>query len=242
MQSFGKQPILLRNSGVAFVPNPLIYGPCGPSRLSDFVAYKSARISGHCLRFLDIKDSTAPHNKMFTEDLETALARKLTRQEQAADKEQNSGQNSPTKRRARPTGRPTGGRPCYKPRGLSLDTMEKFNATKATGKAQAQDTTIARETESRNSSMTSGTSAPSPKSLNQKKTPPATTSTSATTIPTRRSVRHRQSTLVKALGDPIPFNTIDEAKSDKQPVRFNIASPPDQPTSPSKPSLKSLIE
>ena len=29
-QAFGKQPRLLRNSGVAFVPNPLTYGPCRP--------------------------------------------------------------------------------------------------------------------------------------------------------------------------------------------------------------------
>ena len=39
VQTFGKQPRLLRNSDAAFVPNPLIYGPCRPSRLSDYVAY-----------------------------------------------------------------------------------------------------------------------------------------------------------------------------------------------------------
>ena len=61
VQSFGKQPRLLRNCGVAFVPNPLIYGPCRPSRFSDYVAYKSARISRPCLRFLDIEDPNAPH-------------------------------------------------------------------------------------------------------------------------------------------------------------------------------------
>ena len=37
-QDFGKQPRLLRNSGFAFVPNPLIYGPFRPSRLSDYEA------------------------------------------------------------------------------------------------------------------------------------------------------------------------------------------------------------
>ena len=51
VQTFGKQPRLLRNSGTAFVPNPLIYGPCRPSRLSNYVAYKSARRTGPCLRF-----------------------------------------------------------------------------------------------------------------------------------------------------------------------------------------------
>ena len=28
VQTFGKQPRFSRNSGAAFVPNPLIYGPC----------------------------------------------------------------------------------------------------------------------------------------------------------------------------------------------------------------------
>ena len=64
VQSFGKQPRLLRNSGTAFVPNPVIYGPCRPSRLSDYVAYKSARRTGPCLRFSRHKrsaTSTTPH-------------------------------------------------------------------------------------------------------------------------------------------------------------------------------------
>ena len=43
VQTFGNQPRLLRNSGTEFVPNPLTYRPCRPSRLSDYVAYKSAR-------------------------------------------------------------------------------------------------------------------------------------------------------------------------------------------------------
>ena len=38
VQSFGKQPRLLRKSGVAFVLNPLNYGTCRLLRLSDDVA------------------------------------------------------------------------------------------------------------------------------------------------------------------------------------------------------------
>ena len=40
VQTKGKQPCLLSNSGFTFVPNPKIYGPCRPSWLSDYVAYK----------------------------------------------------------------------------------------------------------------------------------------------------------------------------------------------------------
>ena len=124
VQSFGKQPRLLRNCGVAFVPTPLIYGPCRPSRFSDNVAYKSARRSRPCLRFIDIEDPNAPHTKC-SEDMETGLTRKMTRKEHAADnQEQSNGQNSPAIRRAKPAGRRTGGRPCNKPRGMSLNTIK----------------------------------------------------------------------------------------------------------------------
>ena len=41
---------------MAFVPSTLIYGPCRPSRLSDYVAYETARRKEPCLRFLDIED------------------------------------------------------------------------------------------------------------------------------------------------------------------------------------------
>ena len=51
VQTFGKQPRLLRNSGTAFVPNPVIYGPCRPSRLSDYVAYNSAGEQYHAYVF-----------------------------------------------------------------------------------------------------------------------------------------------------------------------------------------------
>ena len=96
VQTKGKQSRLLRNSGFAFVPNPLIYGPCCPSTLSDYVAYKSARRTGPCLRFLDIENSSAPRHPMFKEDA-IGLPVKLTRKEQ---------QNCPSKRTA--TGKRTG--------------------------------------------------------------------------------------------------------------------------------------
>ena len=73
VQTFGKQPRLLRNSGAAFVPSPLIYGRRRPSRLSYYVAYKSARRSGPCLPFLEIENPIAPQHPMFMEDEGTGL-------------------------------------------------------------------------------------------------------------------------------------------------------------------------
>ena len=77
-------------------------------------------------------------------------------------------------------------------------------------------------------SSTSEAAEPSPKRVNQKKTPPATTSTSANMAPTRRSIRQRHLTMAKAFGDPIPINTIEEPAAHKNPVKINIDSPPDQ--------------
>ena len=112
VQTFGKQPRLLINSGTAFVPNPVIYGSCRPSRLSDYVAFKSVRRTGPCLRFLDIEKRQAPQHPMFKEDTKTGLPIKLTGQEKAA---LSTSQNSPSKRKAnKATGKRTGGKPVGK--------------------------------------------------------------------------------------------------------------------------------
>ena len=123
VQTFAKQPRVLGNRGTAFIPNPLIHGPCRPSRLSDYVAYKSARRTGPCLRFFDIENPNASQHPMFKEDTRTGLAIKLTRQDKAA---QNASQVSTTKRKAnKATGKRTGGKPVRRlqtPRGMSLQT------------------------------------------------------------------------------------------------------------------------
>ena len=128
VQSFGKQPRLLRNSGTAFVPNPVIYGPCRLSRLSDYNAYKSARRTGPCLRFLNLNDPQAPKHPMFKEDTTTRLPVKLIIQEKTAQS-QGTSKVSPTKRKA--LGKRTGEKPTRKmqtPRGMSLQTeMEQTN-------------------------------------------------------------------------------------------------------------------
>ena len=66
-----KQPRLIRNIEFALDPNPIINGLCRPSRLSDYVAYNSARRSGPCLRFLNFLDNeqaNAPQHRVFKED------------------------------------------------------------------------------------------------------------------------------------------------------------------------------
>ena len=83
---------------------------------------------------------------------------------------------------------------------------------------------------------------PAPKRFNQKRIPPAITSTSSNMAPSRSSTRQRQSTLAKAIGDPFPTNNINESDTRKKPLNFNIDSLSDQIYPSTKPSLKSLIQ
>ena len=111
-----------------------MYGPCTPSRLSDYVAYKSARRTRPCLHFVDIENPQTPQHPMFKEDTRTGLPIKLTGQENAA---QSKSQSSPTKRKAnKATGKRTGGKPVrnYKhaTRDEPLNGNEQKNKRKRT--------------------------------------------------------------------------------------------------------------
>ena len=62
VQTLGKPPRIPRNDGFAFVPNLLIYGSCIPSRLSKYVACRSAQRTGLGLQlFWTLKNQTR-HN------------------------------------------------------------------------------------------------------------------------------------------------------------------------------------
>ena len=86
-------------------------------------------------KFLDIEDPTTPHYKTFRKDEQTGLT---TLQEQS------NKQTSPTKRRGKPMGKRTGGRPYDKPRGMNLSSLEKNTKIQTPTK----ETTVHRDTES----------------------------------------------------------------------------------------------
>ena len=229
VQTFGKQPRLLRNSGTAFAPNPLIYGPFIPSGLSDYVAYKSARRTGSCLRFFDIENHTAPQHAIFEEIETTGLPKKITKKQ---SRQQTS---SPTKRKAKATGKRTGGRPPAKPQTRGMTLQSEVPIQKAT-------TTRTLENSSSHSDDNHFTTsledvAPSPKRQNKKGTPPTPPE------PQKKSAQNRQLALTNAFGNAIPINTITEsAGSGKtKEIRFEIDSPPEQPKS-EYPSLKTRIQ
>ena len=196
----------------------------GPSQLSDYVAYKSARRNRLCLRFLDINNTNAPQHAMFQEDVVKGLPVKYKKK----SKQQTI---SPTKRKAKATGKCTGGRPTRQPqnRGMTLETDASTEKEKTT-------TVDVESSQDDNSSTTSSEDvAPSPERQNQKTTPPATE-------PSRRSTRNRQSALSNAFGNASPINTIfDPSNTNKESRRFEIDSPPEQDSS-NYPSLKIFIK
>ena len=180
---------------------------------------------------LDIEQSNAPQHPMLKEVAASGLVKRLTRKRPATGQ-----QNSPTKRRAKPTGKRTGGRPncvTQPTRGMSLQTEEK--AKNKTSRATTAESSDSVEDEEEKSSTTS---AFLPKRLNQNKTP----LNALPAEPTRKSMGNRQSTWANALGNPVPISTREGTKmSSKKKIQFNFESPPDQSPSPIKPRLKSLF-
>ena len=132
-------------------------------------------------------------------------------------------------------GKRTGGRPTPKTptRGMEFQTDQRGEKESA---ATSGSTTVS-------GSSTSENLAPTPKRVNQKATPESKQHQSKQLKPTRRSNRARQSTLVGALGNPIPIHTVEDTL--KSPTKkFSIDSPSDKQTSSQTmktPSLKNLI-
>ena len=134
---------------------------------------------------------------MFKEDETTGSPVKQTKKNTLTQK-----MSSPTKRKAKATGKRTGGRPTQKlqttRRSLGTDnTLEKKKTEPDSGNC-----------EDNRSNTSSEDVAPSPKRQNQKSTLPAL-------APRRKPTRNRQSVLTSAFGNALPINTINEQESNE---------------------------
>ena len=135
--------------------------------------------------------------------------------------------DSPAKRKTKPTGKRTGGRPTRKLQtsGMSLQTEIPVGILQANNNnipQTATSNTKKHEDDEEDSSENS------PKN---------------TTEPLRKSTRNRQAALSHAFGNPVPINTIEDKKDEetKRPIEFQIDSPSDKQSNNS-PSLKLLIQ
>ena len=163
---------------------------------------------------------------MFKQDETTSLPRKLTQKEKVTGQ---ANQNSPTKRKAKAASKRTGG--------MRLQIDIPAGISKADTNIQQKPASSNSDNEDK-SSISSEDIAPSPKSQNQKRTPPA-----IPTVPQRKSTRNRQSTLSTAFGNPVPINVINnENDAEKKTLPFEIDSPTDKQNTDNYPSLKSLSQ
>ena len=110
-------------------------------------------------------------------------------------------QNSPTKRKAKPTGKKTGGRPTQKlqtTRGLSLRTDETIEKLPNNNTREKPASSTSKDNQSTTSSVDV---APSPKRQTQKRLLPTIIA------PQRELTRNCQSTV---FGNPVPINAVSE--------------------------------
>ena len=150
--------------------------------------------------------------------------------------------DSPTKRKAKTTGKRTGGRPTRKLQtsGMSLQSEIPAGTSNSDNNIPQPATPDTENHEDDDqSSASSEDFAPSPKRQNQKRTPPANA-----TEPLQKSTRNRQSALFHAFGNPVPISAINDKNDEekKKQIKFQIDSPPDKRDTDNYPSLKSLIQ
>ena len=176
---------------------------------------------------------------MFREDEKTGLPKKLTQKERMLTRRRS---DSPTKRKAKSTGKRSDGRPTRKLQtsGMSLQAEIPAGTSKSNNNNITQPTTPDTDNneDDNQSSASSEDITPSPKRQSKKQTPLANAAE-----PVRKSTRNRQSALSRAFGNPVLINTIEEKNDEekKQPIKFQIDSPPDKQRD-NYPHLKTLIQ
>ena len=226
------------NRGVAFVPNPSIYGPRRPSRLNYYVACQSARRSVLCLHFLDNEQANAPQYPMFKmmlQQVSLSDAPEKSRQHDIRTVQQSDGSRQ---EKERAIGKRAGGRTrrtTQPTRGMSLQTEEKPKSKPT--RTTPEESSSSEETDMEKSSKRLETPAPSPKQP-EEHNPKCSTLRIDQKVGTQPPVN-----IGKPLVNAVPINTIDKMKTGaKMKIHFNIESSPDKTPSPTKLSLKLLIQ
>ena len=217
----GKQPRVIRHDGLAFVPDPRVYGKCRPAVLKDFVAYKhlpqaKPRVLAKSPK-LERANKTNKQEKQEQGKSQTSPKKPQTSPkkpppknlEQMLSHSRNRralGQDSLFKRihdKTRATSAnqttPADPEPISKQNPLNKLKMSRLeNADikfECDTSISLSDTDLARKTHSPKK--------PAPKKQDTKKTPEGFDQHC------RRSMRHRTSALAGKLGNAIPFSTIE---------------------------------
>ena len=227
MREDGKQPRVIRHDGLAFVPDPRVYGKCRPAALKDFVAYKflpraKLRVLAKSPK-LDrakqtskqgvqdtTKSQTSP-KKPPPKNLEQLLSQSRNRRALGHDglfkrihnKTRATSANPDTAVMPKPTGKQN---PLSKLKKSRLDNADiEFECDTS---ISLSDTELTRKTPSPKK--------PAPKKLDTKKTPEDFDQQC------RRSMRNRTNALAGKLGNAIPISLIEAQDRDIRSVVFQV--------------------
>ena len=227
----GKQPCVKRHDGLAFVPDPRVYGKCRPAALKDFVAYKhlpqaKPRVLAKSPN-LDRAKQTTKQGVQDTEksqtspkkpppnNLEQLFSQSRNRRALGHDglfkrvhnKTRATSANQDTVVIPKPTGKQN---PLSKLKKSRLENADiEFECDTS---ISLSDTDLTRKTPS--------SKKPAPKKKDAKKTPEDFDQQC------RRSVRHRTSALAGKLGNAIPISTIEAQDRDIRNVVCQVEVKP----------------
>ena len=215
----GKQPRVIRHDGLAFVPDPRVYGKSRPAALKDFVAYKhlpraKPRVLAKSPKLDRVKQTTKQGEQNRTKsqvspkkpppkNLEQILSQSKNRRalghdglfKRVLNKTRANTANQDTAVIPKPTGKQNPINKLKKSRPKNADLEFECDTSNS-----LSDTDLTRKTPSPKK--------PAPKKLDTKKTPEDFDQQC------RRSMRNRTSALAGKLGNAIPISTIEAQDRD----------------------------
>ena len=220
----GKQPRVIRHDGLAFVPDPRVYGKCRPTQLKDFVAYKHLPRAKPRISDKEVKQTKptgskiqkqtpkVPENPARKSSTPTSPKRKppknieeLIRQttNRRTLGQQLIHKTTPTTSKSQSLRNPsTATKNLKSPSRKGKGSPEKARRDNKHIEFECDTSISISSDDSINQDMTQSLHMPPAKKMDRKNTQPQEI------IPSRRSTRTKTSALANQFGNAIPINTI----------------------------------
>ena len=253
----GKQPRVIRHDGLAFVPDPRVYGKCRPAQLKDFVAYKHLPRAKSRILDKDINQNVPTGSKV----------PKKTTVDHGNRGGKNSSATTSPKRKPPPKNVEELIRQTTSRRKLGHDRLHKIippTAKASTTQTQSSTTNLKspsrkgqgspskiRKEANKNIEFECDTSVslssddsiiqelkqspqmPPAKKVDRKTTPPQNSSANKnaqSSVPNRRSTRNKTSALAQKFGNAIPINTIAKNTTVEEVCLITVQQNTSEPT------------
>ena len=245
----GKQPMVIRHDGLAFVPDPRVYDKCGPAQLKDFVAYnylprskprisdkevKQTKPTGSKIQKQTPKGPENPAGKSSTptspkrkppkniEELIRQITNRRTLGQQRIHK------TTPTTSKSQPLRNPpTATKNLKSPSRKRKGSAEKARRDNKHREFECDTSISISSDDSINQDVTQSLHMPPANKIDRKNTPPQEI------IPSRRSTRTKTSALANKFGNPIAINTIaNDTTADSAVCHITVQRQQDQNAEP----------